>query len=91
MLKMARVTQTYGMKVFTNAGEFFGEIEDAIIYGNKIDGWKIRASKGSFLSKSLGGAKGVIVPHKMVEAIGDIFIVSRGAAPSSGEESEEEE
>jgi sporulation protein YlmC with PRC-barrel domain len=82
MLRMKRISETYDMKVFTDQGDYFGDVEEAIITHSKVYGWKVRASKNSFLSKVLGGAKGVIVPHQLVKAIGDIFIISRAALPS---------
>ena len=90
MLKMKRVSQAYDLKVFTDAGDYFGDIEDCIVAGNKISGWKIRATKNSFLSKVLGSARGVIVPHQLVKAIGDVFVISKNAVPSSGSEEGEE-
>ncbi len=92
MLKMKKVSGTYDLKVFTDSGDYFGDVEDSIITGNKISGWKIRSTKNSFLSKVLGSAKGVIVPHQLVKAVGDIVIISRNAIPSghSGGDGEEE-
>ncbi len=87
MLKLKKVSQTYGMKVYTNDGDYFGIIEDAQILENRIYGWKIRPDKESILSKLISGAKGVIVPHKLVEAIGDIMIISRTAIPPVDKES----
>ncbi len=91
MLKMKNVSETYDLKVFTDAGDYFGDIEDSIISGNKVSGWKIKSTKNSFLSKVIGSAKGVIVPHQLVRAVGDILIISRSAVPSgpTSEESEE--
>lgn len=89
MLKMKRVSETYDLKVFTDAGDYFGDIEDSIVASNKVAGWKIKATKNSFLSKVLGSARGVIVPHQMVKAVGDIFIISKSAVPS-GPSNEEE-
>ena len=82
MLKMKNVSETYDLKVFTDAGDYFGDIEDSIILGNKVSGWKIKSTKNSFLSKVIGSAKGVIVPHQLVRAVGDILIISRSAVPS---------
>ena len=90
MLKMKKVSSTYDLKVFTDAGDYFGDIEDSIVSGNKISGWKIRSTKNSFLSKVLGSAKGVIVPHQLVKAVGDILIISRNAIPSGPSNDEEE-
>ncbi len=88
MLRLKKVTDLYDMKVFTDNGDYFGEVEEAIITSNKIASWRVRASKNSLLAKVLGSAKGVIVPHQLVKAIGDVMIISSAAIPSasSGEE-----
>ncbi|MEW5897031.1 MAG: PRC-barrel domain-containing protein [Nanoarchaeota archaeon] len=90
MLKMKKVSEAYDLRVFTDAGDYFGDIEDCIIQGNKVSGWKIKASKNSFLSKVLGSAKGVIVPHQLVKAIGDVLLISKNAAPTAGPVEEKE-
>ena len=82
MLKMKKITETYDMRVFTDNGEYFGDVEEAIVTNTKIFGWKVRSTKNSFLNKVLGSAKGVIVPHQLVKAIGDIMIISKAAVPS---------
>ncbi len=87
---MKKVSETYELRVFTDAGDYFGDIEDSIVNGNKVSGWKIKATKNSYLSKVLGSAKGVIVPHQLVKAVGDIFIISKNAAPSGATEEGEE-
>ena len=89
MLKMKRVSETYEMRVFTDTGEYFGDVEESIITQNKIFGWRVRATKNSFLSKVLGSAKGVIVPHQLVKSIGDIMIINKAAIPSYSEEEKE--
>lgn len=81
MLKVKKVSSIYDMKVFTDSGDYFGDVEESIITMNKIFGWRVRATKSSALSKVLGGAKGVIVPHQLVKAIGDVMIISRDALP----------
>ena len=86
MLDMRKISETENLRAYTDDGRFFGEIEDAILQKNKVESWKIRASKGSFLSRALAGAKGVIVPHQLVKSIGDVMIVSRAAAPAYSEE-----
>ena len=86
MLKMKKVSEVYDMKVFTDAGEYFGDVEEAMLSPNKISGWRVRATKQSFLSKVLGSAKGVIVPHQLVKSIGDVMIISKAAVPSYSEE-----
>lgn len=90
MLKLRALDEVWDMKVFTDSGEYFGDIEEAILASNKISSWRIKATKGSFLSKVLGGAKGVIVPHNLVKSIGDVMIISRAAVPAYEEGKEEE-
>ncbi len=90
MLRLKKLSETYDMKVFTDLGDYFGDVEEAIITNNKVFGWRVRATKNSFLTKVLGSAKGVVVPHQLVKAVGDIFIISKTAVPSynEGEEGE---
>ncbi len=86
MLRMKKISETYDMKVFTDQGDYFGDIEEVILTQTKVHGWRVRATKNSFLSKVLGSAKGVIVPHQLVKAVGDIMIISKAAVPSYNEE-----
>jgi sporulation protein YlmC with PRC-barrel domain len=83
MLKTKKVTEVFQMPVYTNSGDYFGDIEEAILSGNKVQSWRIRATKHSKLGKLLTGAKGAIVPHAHVQAIGDIMLVSDSAIPAS--------
>ncbi len=79
---MKKIRETYDMKVFTDQGDYFGDVEDSILTATKVFGWKIKATKGSFLTKVLGSAKGVIVPHQLVKAVSDIIIISKTAVPN---------
>ena len=90
VLKTRNVTKTYDTEVFTDDGLYFGNIEEAMITSNRVSGWRVKATKNSYLTKVLGGAKGVIVPHNLVKAVGDVFIISKNAIPSY-EESEMQE
>ena len=85
MLKMKKISETYDMRVFTDTGDYFGDVEEAIIQNTKINGWRVRATKNSFLNKVLGSAKGVIIPHNLVKSIGDIMIINRSAIPNAPE------
>jgi sporulation protein YlmC with PRC-barrel domain len=85
-LRTKKVSNAIGMQVYTDTGDFLGEVEEAVLVQNKIDGWKVRATKNSFLTTALAGAKGVVIPHQLVRAVGSIFIVSRAAAPNYSEE-----
>ncbi len=91
MLKMRKLSETYDMRVFTDTGEYFGDVEESILTATKVFGWKVKATKGSFLNKVLGSAKGVIVPHQLVKAVGDVLIISKTAMPSYSESEAEAE
>ncbi len=79
-MRIKKITDALGTKVYTDSGDYFGEIEEANLCENKIDGWRIKVG-GSVLSL-IGGAKGVIIPHQFVKAINDIFIINKAALPS---------
>lgn len=86
-MRLRKISEVIGAKVFTDSGEYFGEIEEANLQENKIDGWRIRVG-GSVLGL-IGGARGVIIPHQFVKAISDVFIINRGALPSPEADLEE--
>jgi len=86
-MRIKKVTEVVGAKVYTDSGDYFGEIEEANLSENKIDAWRIRVG-GSVLSL-IGGAKGVIIPHQFVKAINDIFIINKSALPNPDSDLEE--
>lgn len=75
MARFKRISDVYEMKVFTDLGYFFGEIEEALIENNRIKSWKIKAVPGSLLSSKVKDAKGVIIPQKFFKTFGDIIII----------------
>lgn len=88
MLKLKRITECFNLPVYTDSGDYFGDIEEIILTQTKVFGWRIKATKNSFLTKMLGSAKGVIVPHQLVKSIGEIMIISKAAVPSYSSEEE---
>jgi len=89
MLKIKKITDVIGKKAYTDTGDFFGEIEESNLVENKIDSWRIRIS--SSMGNFLGGARGVIIPHQFVKAVGDVVIVSRASLPlDEGDETVEQ-
>ncbi|MDD3263773.1 MAG: PRC-barrel domain-containing protein [Candidatus Nanoarchaeia archaeon] len=90
MLKTHYISDVYDMKVFTSSGEYFGDLDEAVVSSNKVTGWRIIATKNSLLSEMVNGAKGVIVPHQLVMAVGDIMIVNRAAISSKPKTQAEE-
>ena len=79
MLKIKNISEVIGKKAYTSDGDFFGQVEEVSLADNRIEGWRIRVS--SAYSLSLGGARGVIIPHQFVKSIGDVLIVNRASLP----------
>ena len=80
MLKVKKVSEVMGKRVFTDAGDFFGEIEEANLFNNKLESWRIKLSPS--ISNLFNGARGVIIPHNYVRSVGDVFIINTVAAPA---------
>jgi sporulation protein YlmC with PRC-barrel domain len=89
MLKIKKLKEMMGLKVFTDGGDYFGEIEEANLMDNRVDGWRIKIARDSALNPFLGGAKGIIVPHQFVKAIGDVVVINKSAIPAKEESAEE--
>lgn len=82
MVKTLKITDLIGMPVYTDDGNYYGDIEESVVLNNKVFGWRVRSTKHSQLSKVLSGARGVTVPHQMVKAIGNIILISKSAMPA---------
>lgn len=89
-IKIKKLSEVIGKRVYTDSGDFFGEVEEVNVVENKVDSWRIKVAGG--IGSFLGGARGVVIPHQFVKAIGDICLVSRASLPmqEEGELSEEE-
>ena len=78
-LRIKKITEVVGKNVFTSDGDYFGQVDELNLTDNKVDGWKIKVGS-SFLSM-FGGARGVVIPHQFVRAVGDIVIVNKNSLP----------
>jgi len=76
MLRIKKLSEVVGKQVYTSEGDYFGQVEEVNLVENKIESWRIRIGQG-FMSNL--GARGVIVPHQFVKAIGDVMVVNAGA------------
>ena len=81
-MKIRKIGDMIGMRVYTDSGDFFGQVEEANLSENRVDGWRIRV--GANVLSLIGGARGVIIPHQFVKAINDVFIINKAALPSQG-------
>ncbi len=79
-MRVRKITEVLGLRVYTDSGEYFGEVEEANLFENRVDGWRIRVGGG--VASLIGGARGVIIPHQFVKSIGDVLIISSSALPS---------
>jgi sporulation protein YlmC with PRC-barrel domain len=86
MLRIKRMTEVIGRKVYTDTGDLFGLVEEINLIENKIDGWRIVVSRDSEMMSVLGGARGIIVPHQFIKAIGDVIIINKSAVPIQAQE-----
>jgi len=86
MLRIKRMSDVVGRRVYTDSGDLFGVIEEINLVDNKIDGWRIVVARDSGMLQILGGARGIIVPHQFIKAIGDIIIINKNAIPTQAEE-----
>ena len=53
MLKTKQVSEIMNMPVYTDSGDYFGEVEESLITSNKIYGWKVRSTKRSYLGRMM--------------------------------------
>jgi len=87
-MHVKKISEVIGSEVYTDSGDYFGEVEEANLHENKIDGWRIGVGGG--VTSLVGGARGVIIPHQFVRAISDIFIINKSVLPNPDSEAEEE-
>ncbi len=78
-IKIKKLSEVIGKRVYTDHGDFFGDIEEVNVVENKVDSWRIKVAGG--IGSFLGGARGVVVPHQFVKAIGDVCLISRASLP----------
>lgn len=78
-LKIKKISEVIGKRVYTDGGDYFGEVEEVNLVENKVDSWRIKVAGG--IGRFLGGARGVVIPHQFVKAIGDVCIVSKASLP----------
>ena len=88
-IKIKKISEIIGKRVYTDSGDYFGEVEEANLVENKVDSWRIKVSGG--IGSFLGGARGVVIPHQFVKAIGDVCVVSKASLPMQEEAAMEEE
>ncbi|MFN3384300.1 MAG: PRC-barrel domain-containing protein [Archaeoglobaceae archaeon] len=68
------ITTLFGMKVFTDEGRYVGKIEDVVIDTNAsaISGIVVVEYNKSLIESN---SRGVVIPYRIVRAVGDIVVV----------------
>ena len=72
------ITSLVGREVYTNTGVFLGEVEDLRLDldAEQVTGLALHQLNTELFDEERKTARGVIVPYRWVQAVGDIVIVS---------------
>lgn len=72
------ITSLVGREVYTNNGVFLGEVEDLRLDldAQQVTGLALHQLNRELFAQEAASARGVIVPYRWVQAVGDVIIVS---------------
>jgi sporulation protein YlmC with PRC-barrel domain len=89
-LNVKNLSQMFQKDVFSNKGVYCGKVVNLKLDLRKfrVSSILVEAAKGSYLAEMVGGKKGIIIPFRMIQSIGDIVIIKHISAPALGEEEE---
>ncbi|MFB6139217.1 MAG: PRC-barrel domain-containing protein [Halosimplex sp.] len=87
------ITTLVGREVYTKNGVFVGEVEDLRLDLNvqQVTGLALHEVNTELFDPSVGSSRGVIVPYRWVQAVGDIVIVNDVVERVHGDEDGDEE
>ena len=87
------ITTLVGREVYSNNGVFVGEVEDLRLDLDKQDvtGLALHQLNRELFSSEVNGTRGVIVPYRWVQAVGDVIIVNSIVERLNGADEDEEE
>ena len=71
---IGEVSSVFGLPVYTDEGRFVGVVKDLVL---DIENRQIKSLAISDFNKTLinSRAKGILIPYRLVKAVGDIVIV----------------
>lgn len=88
------ITTLVGREVYSKNGVFVGEVEDLRLDLDRQDvtGLALHQLNRELFSSDVDGSRGVIVPYRWVQAVGDVVILNSivERLTHSGDEDEEE-
>jgi len=72
------ITTLVGREVYTNNGVFIGQVEDIRLDldAEEVTGLALHELNADFFGTETVSARGVIVPYRWVQAVGDVIIVN---------------
>ena len=87
------ITTLVGREVYSNNGVFVGEVEDLRLDLDQqnVTGLALHQLNKELFSTAVDGTRGVIVPYRWVQAVGDVVIVNSIVERLHGAADEDEE
>lgn len=72
------ITSLVGREVYTKNGVFLGEVEDLRLNldAENVTGLALHELNRELFAEEAAGSRGVIVPYRWVQAVGDVIIVN---------------
>ena len=72
------ITTLVGREVYTNNGVFLGEVEDLRLDldAQQVTGLALHELNYELFAEEAASARGVIVPYRWVQSVGDVIIVN---------------
>jgi len=72
------ITALVGREVYSNNGVFVGQVEDLRLDLDveAVTGLALHKLNGELFGTEVNAARGVIIPYRWVQAVGDIIIVN---------------
>jgi sporulation protein YlmC with PRC-barrel domain len=87
------ITSLVGREVYTNNGVFLGEVEDLRLDldAEEVTGLALHQLNRELFEEEANSARGVIVPYRWVQAVGDVILVNDIVERIQDADSDEEE
>lgn len=72
------ITTLVGREVYTNNGVFLGEVEDLRLNldAQQVTGLALHELNRELFAEESANARGVIIPYRWVQSVGDVIIVN---------------
>ena len=76
--ELQEITSLVGREVYTNNGVFLGEVEDLRLNldAESVTGLALHQLNRELFAGETASSRGVIVPYRWVQAVGDVIIVN---------------